>query len=508
MKCGTRTLALLLVCLMLCGCEQKQPENERVTLTWYLRTDLVDMYNELKGFKQIQENVGVNVIFQAPPDNSEDAYRMMVASGNLPDIIMWLHSSGIDRMAEEGTAIELTGLIAEYAPNLTQIYTLRPEIRREVETADGKIYFFPSINPMQTLEEVCRKTYTGMIVRNDWLEKLGIATPRTIQDWYEMLVAFKTRDPNGNNLSDEIPFDGWGLAYFAPAYGVLNTFCVNLNGEVVYGPMEQEYKSYLEMMNRWYEEGLLGSNCFVQSDQWKDANITGDLTGAFLGLDNAWRYYMPSLTENAPDASMLALPWIEGKDGVKYTPRNDIAGHTGNTVTIVTSQCAHPEAAVRLIDYLYTEEGGALTHWGILGETYEVVNGEKRLLPFALQTADDGYLNLYHYAIGHTPFPKYDGELVVLRTYPDEQLAAEMVWADASPALIYPPAIRLSTSDTARCTDIMNSINNYLTEMEVKFITGEEPLSNFDQFVGNLKRMGIDDALALYRRQYELYISK
>lgn len=498
---------ILLVGVLLTGCALEKPAAERVSVTWYMR-DATSLHQNLKGIQAIEDAVGVDIVFQSPPEGSEDAYKMMVASGNLPDVIMWNRSSGIDRMIEEGSAIELTSLIAQYAPNLTHIYQQRPEIRREAATPDGRLYFFPSISPMLTEDEICRKCYNGLIVRQDWLEKLGIAPPETIDDWYDMLVAFKTRDPNGNGLADEIPFDGWGLPLFAPVFGVLNGFCVKTDGTVVFGPMEQEYKAFLETMNKWYAEGLIGSNSILQSEVWKTANITNDIAGSFYGLDNAWRYYLPSLREKTPDAQLLAVGWPKDAQDVRYTPRADAATHLGDVITIITSACKNPEAAVRLIDYMYSTAGGNYLGWGIEGETYEVVDGRKRLLPEALEMEEDGYLKLYHYAIAHIQWPKYEGETAVLQTYPEDQLVAERTWADASTALIYPPAVRLSTEDNVRCNDIMNRIQSYFEEMQIRFITGEEPLSNFDAFVENLKRMGIEEVLAVYRKQYAEYQAK
>lgn len=294
MRKWTALLCLILALCLLGGCTTQQ-EKAKVPISWYLRTDDVDLYNSLKGIQVIEDATGVDVTFQSPPNNSEDAYKMMVISGNLPDVIMWNHDVSMDRMYAEGLIIDLTDLIAQYAPNLTRIYTERPELRKQVETADGKMYYFPSINPMQTVEEICRKCYNGLIIRDDWLKKLGLTAPMTIDEWYEVLTAFKTQDPNGNGFPDEIPFDGWGLPYFLPAFGVMNTFCIKRDGTVAYGPMEPEYKAYLETMHKWYEEGLLGSNCLIHSDAWKTENIVNDLTGAFVGLDNAWRYYLPLL---------------------------------------------------------------------------------------------------------------------------------------------------------------------------------------------------------------------
>lgn len=507
MKKRIVALVLVLSLLMMSGC-MKTGEDEKVKISWYMLTEDVDLYNGLKGVEVIEEATGVDVVFQSPPNNSEDAYKMMVISGDLPDVILWEYSASTDRMYEEGTIIDLTELIREHAPNLTRIFEQRPELLREIQTADGRIYYFPSINPMLTVEDVCRRTTAGLIMRQDWLDKLGLQVPNTIDEWYEVLSAFKTRDPNGNGVMDEIPFDGWGLPYFAASYGVLNRFCIKPDGTVVYGPMEQEYKAYLETMHKWYSEGLLGSNCLIHSDAWKTENIVNNLTGAFTGMDNAWRHYLPDLQENVADAMFVAVPWAKNEEGVRYTFRTETAGHMSKFVTTITSDCKDPVAAVKFIDFMYSQEGADLLTWGIEGESYVVENGEKKLTDYALEIAEDGYLVLHHYAIGHAAFPKYDGESVVLATYPEDQIIAEQTWADSSSALVYPPYITLSVEDKAFCDDVMDDVNTYITEMELKFITGEESLDNFDLFVAQLEKMGVTKALELYRQAYDAYMAK
>lgn len=505
-----RMIALLIMlCLPLglSGCSVK--EAEPVKISWYMPGDDVALYNRLEGILAIEKATGVDVVFECPPDDSEDAYKMMVASGKLPDVIMWTHSAATVRMFEDGTVIDLTELIAEHAPNLSKIYSERPELRREVETSDGRLYYFPSINPMQTVEEICRKSYQGFIIREDWLNKLGLDYPGTIDGWYEVLTAFKTRDPNGNGFQDEIPYDGQSLYCFAPAFGVLNTFCVKPDGTVAFGPMEAEYKAYLQTMNKWYAEGLLGSNCLIHSDSWLSENIVNNLTGAFLGLDNAWRYYLPQIQETAPDASLLAVPWLRNtQTGQRYTPRKEMAGHMATTVTVITSACKNPEAAVKFIDYMYSEEGSSLLTWGVEGESWEWVDGKKQLTEMALTPdPEKGWIQLYNYAIGHSPFPKYDGETVVLASYPEDQLIAERTWAEAETSLIYPPYITMSVTDQAFCDSVMDEAANYIAEMELKFITGEESLDNFDLFVAQLEKMGVGEVLNIYRKAYEEHMN-
>lgn len=500
---------LLMLCLLLTGCSQESA-HEPIQITWYMAGDDVELYNRLKGILAIEAATGVDVLFECPPNDSEDAYKMMIASGQLPDVIMWAKSAATVRMYDDGTVIDLTELIAEHAPNLNRIYTERPELRKEVETADGRLYYFPSINPMQTVEEVCRKSYQGFIIRKDWLDKLGLAYPNTIDEWYEVLTAFKQRDPNGNGYQDEIPYDGRSLYCFMPAFGVLNTFCVKTDGTVAFGLMEPEYKAYLETMNKWYSEGLLGSNCLIHSEQWLTNNIVNNLTGAYLGLDNAWRYHLPEIQKTAADANLLAVPWVRNSQtGIRYTPLEHVATHMADVVTVITSACKNPEAAIRFIDYMYSEEGSNLLTWGVEGESWEWKDGRKQLTEHALSAdPEKGWINLYNYAIGHASFPKYDGETVVLASYPEEQLIAERTWADASTALVYPPYITMSVEDQAFCDGVMDDVYNYITEMEIKFITGEEPLSNFDVYVNQLDKMGVSQALEIYREAYEGHMTK
>lgn len=505
-----RISALLLVlCLLLglSGCSVTEPEP--VKISWYMPGNDVELYNRLEGILAIEKATGVDVVFECPPDDSEDAYKMMVASGKLPDVIMWNYSAATVRMFEDGTIIDLTELIEKHAPNLSKIYSERPELRREVETSDGRLYYFPSINPMQTVEEICRKSYQGFIIRQDWLNKLGLSYPNTIDEWYEVLTAFKTRDPNGNGYQDEIPYDGQSLYCFAPAFGVLNTFCIKPDGTVAFGPMEAEYKAYLQTMNKWYAEGLLGSNCLIHSESWLSENIVNNLAGAFLGLDNAWRYYLPQIQETAPDASLLAVPWLRNtQTGERYTPRKEMAGHMATTVTVITSACENPEAAVKFIDYMYSEEGSSLLTWGVEGESWEWVEGKKQLTDMALTPdPEKGWLQLYNYAIGHASFPKYDGETVVLASYPEDQLIAERTWAEAETSLIYPPYITMSVTDQAFCDSVMDEAANYIAEMELKFITGEESLDNFDLFVAQLEKMGVGEVLNIYRKAYEEHMN-
>ncbi|MCM1231696.1 MAG: hypothetical protein NC489_16385 [Ruminococcus flavefaciens] len=121
---------------------------------------------------------------------------------------------------------------------------------------------------------------------------------------------------------------------------------------------------------------------------------------------------------------------------------------------------------------------------------------------------DSGYLNLYHAAIGHIAFPKYDGETVVLQTYPEEQLTAEMVWADCDTSLIYPANILFSAADRRRVNSLLSNIEAYVEEQKIAFITGERSLDQYENFLEKLREMQIEEVIRIYQKNYDIYQKK
>lgn len=164
---------------------------------------------------------------------------------------------------------------------------------------------------------------------------------------------------------------------------------------------------------------------------------------------------------------------------------------------------------MKVIDYMYSEEGSDYLTWGIEGETYQIgANGAKYLLPGALEVEEDGYMKLHHVAIGHVAFPKYDGETVVLQTYPEEQLIAEKVWADCDISLIYPPNILFPAGDREKINELLPDIGKYVEEMRMAYVTGEKSLDTFDEFRATLKEMGIEEVIEIYEKNYKIYLEK
>ena len=244
--------------------------SEPLTLTCFMELDAKVSASkksvaEVSSYQEIMEKTGITIQFQHPPAGQvQEQFNLMLASNDLTDIIYynWLSVPGGPAKAIlDKQIIPLNDVIAQYAPNLTGIMEENETARKQSVLDDGTLYMFPMIRVRTGTEEWFR--LVGPIYRKDWLDKLNLEAPTTIDEMYTVLKAFKEQDPNGNGQADEIPFtsqkaggESGYLSAFAPAFGILNGF-YNDGGTVKYGPLEPAYRDYVETMNKWYTEGLV-----------------------------------------------------------------------------------------------------------------------------------------------------------------------------------------------------------------------------------------------------------
>lgn len=490
---------------------------EGVELTWLIRsgTSTACPEEEMIVVKELQKRTGINIKFirfEGDYATQDEQYKMMIAAGNYPDLIMWTHQAtypgGIAKLAADGVAMELSDLIEKYMPNYKKILESKPSIRKEVSTDDGKFYFFSALNPLETESDKLRSANTGFVMRKDWLENVNLEVPKNIEEWYQVLTAFKNLDPNKNGQADEIPFDGTGLEMFAPAFGFRRTYYLDPETKKVkYGPIEPVYKEYLETLHKWYMEGLITDNSLTPNGKVTDTHITSDLAGSFKGLDNAWEKYLPTLKEKNPNADFVAVPWPATPDGRVYTDRTELITHTTKETTIITTNCKYPEVAATLIDYMYSDEGSFLLSWGIEGITFDYVDGKPKFKEFETQSvfANKQADSLFNYVRPHWSVPKYGYMEAQLQGYSPVRQQANKVWVKVSSDLVIPPSITFTEEENNKILDYSDEIGTYVSDMFIKFVTGEEPLSNFDTYVETLKKKNIDEIIQIYQNALDRY---
>lgn len=485
----------------------KEENNENITVSMFLQ-DSADqaISTDLPIIQEITKRTGVNFEFVAAP-NTEDQFRekfnVTVASGDIPDIMVSTYRDDMMKVAEQGTFAALDDYIDQYAPNLKKILDENPDYIRDIRASDGNIYFMPFIGAVET--------FKVWMLRGDWLDKLGLEVPVTLDDWYNVLKAFKEQDPNGNGEADEIPYTTRntqaGVLAFMEAFGIsgfeANEQFFIEDGQVKYAYTDPRCKEALEFINKLYSEGLIDSEYATNDTNVWLSRLTNEVSGACQ--DTTARAYSLGTQVRAAnadsDAYFVVVAPPKGPDGTQMTTSQmqAIRGFTA-----ISADSPYIKEIVQLFDYFYSEEGSLLMNFGIEGETYTMENGKPT---YTENIANDSQgrsilsmLNIYgHREWAYKQDIGYEDALLD-ETYVNYRNDMEQYIRPTIPALSFTEEEREVINST------YTEIQTYKDEMINKFIMGKEPLDNFDSFVQTLKNMGIDDVLAVEQAAYDRYV--
>ena len=496
---------------------------EKITLTWYLRGKEEEYYQylweDMEAIKAIEEATNITIEFKVATNG--DSYIPMMTSGEYPDIIteknMEQYPGRLAALYKDGISIQVDELIDEYMPNYKKILEENPAIANDLKLDSGEYTFFSQLYDTTNEADRQAKSVYGLAIRQDWLDAVGKEIPTTMDEWYDVLKAFKTQDPNGNGQQDEEPIclasSGW--KYFMTAYGITGDPSIGVDGKVIYGFATDAYKQYLETMNKWYQEGLIYNIFENTSLEAREERVTNNLAGAWKADAphfDPTNSYLSKLQEKVPTAEFAAVPWPKvTADSVQYT-NSDISSFSRDT-TIITSTSKNKEAAAFLLDYFYSEEGSALINWGIEGQSYDVAADGTKVLKAEMAVEMDYHNSkvptMYKYAdstiINFPSFGEYSDFL--LATKSEGFINACTVWAEGVLFKMPYPA-QLSPEQNETVETATAGMSDYITEMRLNFITGAEPLTNYDAYVDQLKLMGLDTLIQVWQECYDAYLAR
>ncbi|MDF2651193.1 MAG: hypothetical protein K0Q73_6998, partial [Paenibacillus sp.] len=276
---------------MLVGCSSKEEANSQVstspstatagkasnkplTLSVHLLSQSLPFDDTWAVFTKAAELTNVTLKGTIPKTVTDrnEAFNLMMASGNISDIVSNTKAN-MDKFGQEGAFVALNDLIEKHAPNIKKFLEARPDVKAVGTAADGKMYFLPFAPDGEAA--------SGWFIRQDWLDKLGLAVPKTADDYYKVLKAFKEKDPNGNGKADEIPY----FDRNKNVYGLLALWAADIgytlkDGKIVFGPMEPEYKMGMTSLAKWYKEGLIDREIFTRGGKARDILLGDNIGGS------------------------------------------------------------------------------------------------------------------------------------------------------------------------------------------------------------------------------------
>jgi putative aldouronate transport system substrate-binding protein len=490
-----------------------------VTLTMWMDVSSHDVSNIIGNLqdadiiKTLEEKTGVHLELKlAPVGEADTSFSLMMASGNYADIIIGFdtyYTKGGDAAIDEGIIYDLKDLVDQYAPNHKATISASSYRERGTVTDAGKMPYFCE----PTYMDDPGLTYGGAFIRQDLLDKLGMSTPVTYDDWHTYLTRCKNElgmtrglGLSYTGISKYNAFNaGFGFEMENPADCFIPVYQVD--GKVTYGPLTDGYKQYITMMAQWYSEGLIDPD-FTSTKTFDDgvAMMSSDLSSATSDHGGVLGYVNGLGQAVDPNFNFVAAadPVQTAGDQLHVGAYKGGAGL--GKVAAITTACKNPEVAVKFIDQLFTDEGFMLCNYGTEGKTYNLVDW---LPVYTDLVANNDKGTVTDMLCAYAAPIVWPFETVLGRD--DVSTSADMskVWdSNDDYTYTYPTNATLNADEKEKYSDIYPDIQSYVNEMTVKFIMGLEPLENYDTFVETLNSLGVQDVVSAYQSAYDRYMSR
>ncbi len=322
--------------------------------------------------------------------------NVLVASGDQPDVFQ-IHSNEIEKFSTAGVITPLD----EYYHLMTGYQKLADERDLDALSYEGELYAFPNLfRP----EPINGKNLHGIAIRFDWLENLGLEVPKTVDQVYTVLKAFKSDDPDGNGEDDTYGLGGFANQWFNPLFGAYGIYMHNGapyrswmedgSGKVVHSTTLPGTKEVLKLLQDWYKEGLIDPDKFVIGDKQAVEKFSASKFGLYSD-DTIWRLHTARSALENVDGEVSGLndkivcgmiPAIEGPGG-KGIPHPGV--RTSGMAVSTKALEKDPQRLFKFLDFSCDIDNGGmmLVTYGVEGEDYKF-DEEKQLIYDRIKTAD------------------------------------------------------------------------------------------------------------------------
>lgn len=339
----------------------------------------------------ITEKTGVKIEVQQPTGNPEEKLNLMLASGDLPDIVLMDRRSDIvNKYIAAGALVPLNDLIEKYGPNVKEMYG---NTLNKSRYEDGKNYY---LNNWYGMDEDPDR---GFCMRMDVLKELGYGEkaengePFTQEEFKDILTKFNESysDADGHTaipLTCNSEYMSAIIGVFKGMYGMKNYY--ENDGQLFFEVRDPNYLPMLKYVNSLYRDGLLDKEWAVNKDQIFQQKAGSGRVAATLGSipadankvlqgdgqDEDKQFYMFKVVADGVDP-----------DKTTYSPRSSL----GWDAIGITVKNEHPEETMKFIDFLVSEEGQYLLMWGIEGKDWDMEDGKRVPKPETLQGFKDDW---------------------------------------------------------------------------------------------------------------------
>ena len=521
-----------------CGAENQQqakqavtPEGqfpiveEKMTITAFISAgSFVDDYQDNDFTRYIEEKTNIHLELDAPATEATQKRNLLLASGDYPEVFIANFSKSEQQFyGSQGVFLPLNDLIDQYGVNTRKAFADYPLVKENMPTPDGKIYALPDINDCFHCQYAQK-----MWIYRPWLEKLGLEMPTTTEEFKDVLIAFRDRDPNGNGIKDEIPLSGAVSGWFSGVDGFLMNSFVYSHGNLTEGELrmyldrgkitaafaQPGWREGLRYMNDLYSKGLLSGDSFIQdSNQYLQLGENPDVVLLGAGTAGHNGVFTQFHGESGRWLDYIVVPPLEGPDGKRFARYDPVYGSW--SAWSITDKAVNPEAAFRLGDAFYeldmmlhSTHGREGIEW-VLAEPGEIgINGRqaiwKALVPYGaggrkswwdqggpqVQSAD--------FRLG-----KVKDEGTILDEILYEETRDKMAPYRPNLDMIVPP-LSFDEEVAAEVVDLKSTLGAYMKEMLARFTIGDADIeTGWDDYLAELDNIGLPRYIELMQEAYD-----
>ncbi len=417
-------LVLMLVFALLSGVNFASAES--VPIVWMMWGDN-NATEENLVIQTARERTGVDIHYNYISSGDYNTkLNALIAADTLPDIFTVGGQTAIDLM-KEGKLLDMTPYLDEYGPHILAGYE-EGELESLPINRDGGIYGLTGLAGL-VMED--------LFVRKDWLAKVGLEAPTTLDELYEVMKAFTFEDPDGNGKDDTYGYVGNSAMAFwqniFTAYGVpFGNPIVLEDGTVTTYMKHPNYLKGIEYLRRLYSEGILDPDFATLPTMEVFQRFWSGKVGVFsfraLGTTNNWYpgRYTFEVPENPED--IFAHCILKNEETGELAGSSSVYPSKTDYKVVISAKCADPAAAVKYVDYtMFTEEGQELMYMGVEDVMFKWIDKENGNYIRLGEYADD----MVHRAAGAWLY-SYNGGLTAvnaetrtLNAYTQKVMAAE-----------------------------------------------------------------------------------
>lgn len=467
--------------------------------------------------KMIADELGiaVNYLWTSPVAQYDQKLNLMIASGELPDLTM-VSAQQLAQLVENNQLEDLTQVYEAHASDLTKELMVEDGGRAmQSATFNDKLYAIPMTGSDLDSSNV-------LWVRQDWLDKLQLQVPTTMDDLAAVAEAFTTKDPDGNKTNDTfglgITKDMLGgnasLDGFFNGYHAYPTIWVKgADGNLAYGGVQPEVKAALTRLHEMYKAGYIDTEFGVSDIQKVSEMISSNKIGMFFGKMTSPIYPLNDAVLKNPEMDWRAYA-IPTADGNAASTQLDFSV---KRYFVIKKGYAHPEAVVKLMNL----------SWELLYGKGEL---QKRIYPIMTDADPQIYFTLRagRVVYGDRPLKNlnahlnvkkvleskdesllqndeerdiYKGMLPYIESQKTEAYSSYGLFGPKGPFSIindYKNNGLLVSSEfygapTKTMGERASTLNKLLLESFTKIIMGRDSVDSFDKFVSDWKKLGGDD---------------